>query len=118
MGLVGYKRPEYARFAIKKNYYWCLSRLVAKIAKYANGPFQKKSKGTFEAAKSSYYFQNFIETEPTNKATPRSSGAAAGSLWLVVSTGIQLPAGLGVRSPALDGSAVTPHGSLRDLRLL
>ena len=62
----------------KKNYFWCLSRLVAKIAKYANGPFQKKSKGTFEAAKSSYYFQNFIETEPTNKATPRSSGAAVG----------------------------------------
>jgi len=43
---------------------------------------------------------------------------AAGSLRLGVSTGIRLPAGLSVRSPALDGSAVTPQDYLRDLRLL
>ena len=60
----------------------------------------------------------FIETESTSITTPRSSGAAAGSLWLGVSTGIRLPAGLSAQSPALDGSAVTPHNSLRDLRLL
>ena len=65
--------------------------------------------------KSSYYSTNFIETEP---AAPHSSWAAAGSLWLGVVTGSRLPAGLSVQSPALDGSAVTPYNSLRDLRLL
>ena len=68
--------------------------------------------------KSSYYSPNFIETEPANITAPRSSGAAAGFLWLGASTGIRLPAGLSVQSPALDGSAVTPQISLRDLRLL
>ena len=68
--------------------------------------------------KSSYYSPHLIETEPASITTPRSSCAAAGSLRLGVSTGIRLPAGLSVRSPALDGSTVTPHNSLRDLRLL
>ena len=38
--------------------------------------------------KSSYYSPNFIKIESENMTTPRSSRAAAGSLWLGVSTGI------------------------------
>ena len=78
MGLVGYKRPEYARFAIKKKLLLVFISSSCENRQIRQWAFSKKLKGTFEAAKSSYYFQNFIETEPTNKATPRSSGAAVG----------------------------------------
>ena len=53
----------------KKNFYWCLSRLVAKIAKYANGPFQKKSKGTFEQGTFQFQWYHWSPLELDSSGT-------------------------------------------------